>query len=550
MSRGALLTSYVILFFSLVLILYSYIKKAKFLPQIKRFFLIYLFSFMISSALTELVFDSLSVSYRTEQIIRRGSQSRLRYYFQAFNSFKENIFTGIGIGNWKIESVKMDKDNIEGYIVPYHAHNDFLQIAAETGIFGIAAYVTFFISFFIFLIKKILKSGFDEKLHYPILLFLISYIMDSSLNFPIVRPINTLILFAGIGLVHNNFSSKKKKNYVYYSLPIFIFFVTISSYSVYKSHTEQIDLLYDFNNNTTLKMPIETVDKFNIKYPNISATALPLGAMIARYHFESKNYEKAKNLLLKTKKYNPYIQINNHYLGRVYESLEEKDSAAYYYRIAHEGLKLNSLHAYHYMRILSYDNKNESEIDKIFETVKSNNEYLIWNEYVNFKTNVYLENPKSSNINKLFGLIDKAKSMFVDKELEFERFKMIIKYGSEKVLSAKEIIEKGINYLDSNNYSEAKKQFLKARQLLPQEYASYENLAYVSLKMEKPKKAQEYLNEEEKYSDFIPNTGNFEYLKGLTFYALQNKIDACNYFKLAIKKGKKEAKVFKPICNF
>ena len=40
----------------------------------------------------------------------------------------------IGIGNWKIETIRYDAKNLVGYRVPNHAHNDFLQVAAESGL--------------------------------------------------------------------------------------------------------------------------------------------------------------------------------------------------------------------------------------------------------------------------------------------------------------------------------------------------------------------------------------------------------------------------------
>ena len=53
----------------------------------------------------------------------------------------ENPVRGIGIGNLKLESIKTDSNNLKGYTVPYHSHNDFLQIGAETGIFGMIAFI-------------------------------------------------------------------------------------------------------------------------------------------------------------------------------------------------------------------------------------------------------------------------------------------------------------------------------------------------------------------------------------------------------------------------
>ena len=56
---------------------------------------------------------------------------RLRYYEDVLNHFKSNPVFGVGIGNWKLSSIFYDKEDINGYIVPYHAHSDFIQLGAE-----------------------------------------------------------------------------------------------------------------------------------------------------------------------------------------------------------------------------------------------------------------------------------------------------------------------------------------------------------------------------------------------------------------------------------
>ena len=38
---------------------------------------------------------------------------------------------------------------IKGYVVPYHAHSDFIQLGAEVGIIGILFYLVFFYGLFI-----------------------------------------------------------------------------------------------------------------------------------------------------------------------------------------------------------------------------------------------------------------------------------------------------------------------------------------------------------------------------------------------------------------
>lgn len=182
-SRGATL-SITIIFISFFI--YLIIFENGVINKLKEGFLI-LIPFIITIFVTEILFDTMRYSYRMNQIVERGSNSRLKYYSDAFDSVKQNPITGVGIGNWKINSIDKGKRHIEGYIVPYHAHNDYIQILAETGVFGLISYVFIFI----FSILNHLKIFFNNKspLVLSCFLFLFIYLIDSNLNFPIARPI-------------------------------------------------------------------------------------------------------------------------------------------------------------------------------------------------------------------------------------------------------------------------------------------------------------------------------------------------------------------------
>jgi len=108
---------------------------------------------------------------------------------------------GVGIGNWKINSIDYSKDIIAEYRVPYVVHNDFLQIAAEIGIFGAIAYIYFV--FFPFLIS--LKQFFYKKdftLYFLIYLIIGVYIVDSLLNFPLDRVVIVMFFLFTITLFY------------------------------------------------------------------------------------------------------------------------------------------------------------------------------------------------------------------------------------------------------------------------------------------------------------------------------------------------------------
>lgn len=153
--------------------------------------------------------DQINLQNRVSSMVEfEGNESasqRLRFYSSAFDYIKTNPILGCGIGNWRILSIKYDSQYIFSYVVPYFAHNDFIEILAEVGIFGFLAYVMFFFFIFKLNLKKLLmwiknKAAFESIL---LICFLIIYIIDANLNFPLDRPViqTTLIIYITILLI-------------------------------------------------------------------------------------------------------------------------------------------------------------------------------------------------------------------------------------------------------------------------------------------------------------------------------------------------------------
>ena len=144
---------------------------------------------------TDAISRASTISLNTED----GSvNSRLRYYKQGINHFIENPIIGVGIGNWKLFSIDYDKNNIDAFIVPYHAHNDFIQLLVELGLLGLI----FYILFIFFSVNKLFKNSFfDDHINFLLLGSLLIYLLDSMINFPIARPISQLFLITFICLI-------------------------------------------------------------------------------------------------------------------------------------------------------------------------------------------------------------------------------------------------------------------------------------------------------------------------------------------------------------
>ena len=146
----------------------------------------------------------------------KSTNYRLELWSSAIEIIKDNPFIGVGIGNYKVNSLEYVKSMLKDYTIPFHTHNDFLQIFSETGILGGLFYFFFFILpflYFIFFRKKIIPG--NEKLAFFLLLSVIAILIDSFFNFPRYRPyslINFIIVFSfffSIFLVKNDIVVKK-----------------------------------------------------------------------------------------------------------------------------------------------------------------------------------------------------------------------------------------------------------------------------------------------------------------------------------------------------
>ena len=175
-------------FLYLFLINYSILKNSILLLPL-------FFSFLLSNKALENYSDNqilnraASISFNTND----GSvNQRVRFYKQALSSIFENPLFGIGLGNWKLYSIKYDKENIKEYIIPYHAHNDFLQVASENGIIASLLYLSIFILVILKSIKDWLRSR-DSIFFFGVVCVSI-YLLDAMFNFPIARPISQINL--------------------------------------------------------------------------------------------------------------------------------------------------------------------------------------------------------------------------------------------------------------------------------------------------------------------------------------------------------------------
>jgi O-antigen ligase len=220
-SRAALLSLFIIFMFYVLNAALEIFKEKNIKPFIKRIsiasIILALTYFYFSSNIVE--DDRSSIQSRVTSISSNdeSASQRLRFYKQALYYFAENPVNPVGLGNWKLYSIKLDKERINSYVIPYVVHNDFLEILIETSLLGFILYIGFYLSLGSIILKLFFKQKeFKDKVEIIMLgATLTCYLVDANLNFPLYRPImqvNLLILITLILSYYNKSFLLNEKN--------------------------------------------------------------------------------------------------------------------------------------------------------------------------------------------------------------------------------------------------------------------------------------------------------------------------------------------------
>jgi len=161
------------------------------------------------------------VAYKINSIIDINSyhnQGRLNLWESTFTMSKENIFFGVGVGNWRIQFpryfVENHNDIYKNWAQP---HNDFLWILSEKGIVGLMVYLFLFTLIISYGYKITRNSQKPDELIFVILLIsmICGFVALSMLTFPYDRINHQIILilvFSSIIAVYSKYSISTPTN--------------------------------------------------------------------------------------------------------------------------------------------------------------------------------------------------------------------------------------------------------------------------------------------------------------------------------------------------
>lgn len=471
----------------------------------------------------------------TRGIKDNSIDQRLRYYEDVLTHLSDNPIIGTGIGNWKIKSIDYDKIDIQGYVVPYHAHSDFIQIGAELGIVGFLLYlgVFFFAAYYVFIILKSKKLPERDQIFSMILIIALGvYFIDANLNFPIARP-QVLCSWALImGLI--NFYYQKNKELLLqtekaksqariasFGIPLFGLLVILPSISIanttYEALKAQMTILRDFNSNQ-FNVPLNQIESFVPQLPNITVTTIPMEAIKARYYNHYGKYDKALAALEKSLEANPFLRYSEILMSQIYLKKGDLEKAKEYAKIAFENLPSNDLHASVYINTL-IQTQDKDGLSATFELMTKDDTKSKWQNYLIGVSQLF---PPGDSLQT--ARAKKAVEIFSGDSNVRQAYKLIA-IGSQNIEQGLTNSNQALTYFNQGNHAEAVSYFEKAIAADPLEYSYRENAATSYYMLEDLNNALKQINVV--VDELNPLDGKCEYIKALIFLRMGDVQGAC-----------------------
>ena len=450
------------------------------------------------------------------------------------------------------------------YTVPYHVHNDFLELTAEMGIVGALLYFGIFFWIF-YLIFNTIKSKIYKSngVFYIIIIGFMSclvYLADSFLNFPFTRPLIQIqnifywvIILAALNTQFNltkNYSLEIYQQTKYRKLIISLIIISglsycgFISYKVYNSFVEQ-QFLTAAGNGSFSNYSRQYVESIKSDIPSIDATTVPIETKKANLIYNLSEYEIADDtlhyMIEQGRKQNPFLPYNDLTKSVLFIKQRKPDSAYFYSKKAFYEIPNNKIH-FNLLMDIAEAYKDSLEVNKAMNSIKVDIRDEFYEKYLqvslNIKNNIGLTESK---------FLEKYNSKSPDNETA-KVFNIIFEVGKKNVEDGYLESLKGINYFNKKDFLKSAESFSKALRFNPLEVSYYENAANSYMQAGEDDKAIKTLNSLLKKLN--PKTGKAEYLLAIIYIADKNYNKGCNNLSISRLKGFNIPDImFKKFCD-
>ena len=416
--------------------------------------------------------------------------------------------------------------------MPYHVHNDFLEITAESGIIGgVLYYFVVFYILYMLLRLMLTKISLNKDFSYESILIaaITAYLFDSLFNFPTSRPYAqlTFLFLCCISILHLKMKpvklvTKKYKLLIIFFLLLIPFSIYASS-RVYISSVQQYILLGKYNSSDT-EFDLDALNTYETDYPSITSTTVPLKALKGFFYIKNNAVEEGIELLQEGRKYNPYLYFSDAWISQGYYQLGQIDSSLYYAKRAYKQIPNN---IFHFAQVTQSHMKRKDSV--------ALKEFFANHERKNGTHEELYMTAMAAIIDKdETGFVDGAEDLYSNSDLSRKAF-YTLNVGYENTMQAATLHALGEQLFLEGDFEEAAKAFDKAGSINKFELPYRENAANAYIRSGDNEKALEILNEliiEDK--TISPRS---YWLRGLLIYDAGNQIDGCKDLDLVEKSG-------------
>lgn len=501
------------------------------------------------------------VTAQFETIVNQDSGAgtiRLQAWEWSIQLFKENPLLGVGIGNWKVDVLRLENQVNPGFIYMYKTHNDFLENFAETGFLGgLLFLMIFLVTGWNFVIYYFRSVDHDDIITQGLFLGasgLFFYAVDASLNFPSDRP-EILLFFAlyiAIGIAsafHANVSSRSTEQYEQSissrflkwadikALRWFLILATLVQLGVatvvFYWNFESSKLQRVAYEDTLTGKPTKPSDLFLKGFPpvpNLSSWSESIHTITAKYLIEEKKYDKVIELLQDVS-YNPYDARREFYMAIAYQNMGKRDSALHYAKLSHE-LKPNFINNFQLLiELFKSTNQNDSiprYLDRFLNQNKQNQEAWV------FTANYYMTN---GQVDKAYEINNESLKLYPE-NVQINQLKHLI-YLRKFSPPYKPVFDNAMALYNAKRYGDAAAAFKKYLELLPGDKNGHHMLLLSNFYSFNYKAAIEGANY--MMSIHEPPAQYYNY-RGAAYLGLEDTDKACSDFQQGMNLGDANSK--------
>jgi tetratricopeptide (TPR) repeat protein len=354
---------------------------------------------------------------------------------------KENLFFGVGIGNWKIEfpqyQLKSFGKNVQnGQTIYQRPHNDFLWVTSEQGIIGGFSYLLIFIIsiYYLFQLIKRNKTWEQKALYTALLAGIIGYILISMVDFPMERIEHSTVFFLILSMIHANyfesFKASKTKNKG--SLLLLSIIILINIYSLKISTTRYVSEFHtseviNYHRKSNWNKMLLSAKKIDISYYEIDPMSIPISWYTGVAHFALGNIDFAKKHFEKAYSITPNnIHVLNNLASCYEKNKKHKEAETLYLKALSISPKFEE--AILNLTAVYYNTKDYNKAFETFDRCSINSKDVKYKKFLPYilrsKINLIIETSKDIDYKAYLREINESKENTVNIYFESKRNKI------------------------------------------------------------------------------------------------------------------------------